>query len=271
MQKHITGVHLGLKEFGCTHCSYRSSSKSNVDVHVKHVHLKESKTGYKCSQCGFVVNRRSKLVMHTKRVHGVEVDQVYAQACEQICSEDNEDEDNDEVIEVSPNIIECIDEELEDEYDDYYDEWEEEEEVFIEEEEDEEDEEFEYDESEAQEYASFLDAQLEDIPDVVRVINLGGVVHRGDEVDVTEEDLWAREKLLAEAMEKVSRLKLTLTRTLLIPLTLPLSTEAVELLRSAMPQSPREPPPKRVRLQAKRRRRGKKKKRVAKSLSRMTN
>merc|ERR1712110_245235 len=68
---HIKCVHTKVKDKMCTLCAYASSYKSNLTLHVNHVHLKmPRRKPHACHHCDFRADRKWKLCKHILEQHG---------------------------------------------------------------------------------------------------------------------------------------------------------------------------------------------------------
>lgn len=59
-------VHATKKDFACTHCSFRTTSKSNLNIHSR---IHSNVRPYKCRHCDFRFNTNSNMLKHIRNVH----------------------------------------------------------------------------------------------------------------------------------------------------------------------------------------------------------
>ena len=67
LQVHIRHVHLKIKDFPCNKCEYKCSDNSHLQKHIRHVHLKIK--DFACDKCEYKCSHNSHLQAHIKQVH----------------------------------------------------------------------------------------------------------------------------------------------------------------------------------------------------------
>ena len=67
MKLHVDRVHLGLKQYSCTHCSIKMADPAAMKRHVKYKH--ETEKNFKCQFCSFAFKMIGDLNKHVKRCH----------------------------------------------------------------------------------------------------------------------------------------------------------------------------------------------------------